>query len=222
MAYIDNASCHSCSKITSKIERYCARDVFKELRIHHGIKGKKRKRPPASGLPMTVEINGQKVEYMVPAAQHPSILTLPFVCAPGILRGDAPSAQWPKATLDRWIFKRHIAGATELVRAMGGTSVTIRKAFTPDNFFRLIAKIAHCYAVAVWGYGTFKPYLTGVILGSEPTAARIRTSRALGRDAAVKTYGLSNRRPTPLPISTARLGRLHSTVCSANSVAMPC
>jgi hypothetical protein len=78
---------------------------------------------------MTVEINGQKVEYMVPAAQHPSILTLPFVCAPGILRGDAPSAQWPEATLDRWIFKRHIAGATELVRAMGGTSFTIRKDF---------------------------------------------------------------------------------------------
>ena len=167
-AYIDNASCHSCGKITSRIELYCARHIFQELRIHHSIKGRKHKKAPPSGLPITVEINGQKEEHVVPVGQHPSLLILPAVSAPGILMGETPSAVWPDARFHCWIFKQHIPGAAQLVKEKGGTLYEVTKTVAPERFFRLIAKIGHCFAVAARGYGTFKPYLPGVILGSDP------------------------------------------------------
>jgi hypothetical protein len=167
-AYIDNASCHSCGAITSGIELYCARHIFQELRIHHSIKGRKHKKAAPSVFPITVEINGQKVEHVVPVEHHPSLLILPAVSAPGILTGEAPSAVWPDARFHCWVFKQHIAGAAALAKKKGGTSYEVTKTVGPERFFRLVAKIGHCFAVAVRGYGTFKPYLPGVILGSDP------------------------------------------------------
>jgi len=82
--------------------------------------------------------------------------------------GAAPSAIWPEARFHCWVFKQHIPSATKLVKEKGGTSYEVTKSVTPERFFRLIAKVAHCFAVAVRGYGTFKPYLPDVILGSEP------------------------------------------------------
>ncbi|PJG53748.1 hypothetical protein CVM73_18615 [Bradyrhizobium forestalis] len=55
-----------------------------------------------------------------------------------------------------------LAGGSVLV---GGTS---KQSFTTEDLGRFLAKIAHSYAVAVRGLGSFVPFLTGAIRGARP------------------------------------------------------
>jgi hypothetical protein len=54
------------------------------------------------------------------------------------------------------------------VNRIGGLNVKLGNGVSADTFGRLLAKIAHSYAVSQFGWGNFTPCLPRVIVGEPP------------------------------------------------------
>lgn len=111
-------------------------------------------------------------ESHVPPDEHPGgCVGYELLDRAGILRG-APQNNDEFVVTSPKLYVPHdfqqrgralgLAGSSVLI---GGTS---RQSFTTEDLGRFLAKIAHSYAVAVHGLGSFVPFLTGAIRGTRP------------------------------------------------------
>lgn len=160
------ASCEKHERSTSQLEDHCVRHLLKFSRPHLGLRGRKSRLVPDTA-PFS-HSEGER-DAKVPTGAHPGYMvdfTYPY---PSYLVGKRPAA--PDAPL---IHVRPIVPDFELrVMRLGGTiKVKLGEKGSIDIFARLLAKIAHVYAVAELGLDGFEPWLPPLILG-EPSTFRI-------------------------------------------------
>jgi hypothetical protein len=162
----EKASCKDCEKATSAVERVCLRNMLLPLRARLGIA--KRRRPKTQRpKELTVELimpDGKLEKRMLPTEKHPLCFALLRFDAPDILLGAPPKESF---TGKRWHYVNRLEADAmlPLYRAKG---FEIGR-FHPGLFSRMLAKIAHAFAVANQGPEAFTPFLTDLILRGSKT-----------------------------------------------------
>jgi len=164
------ASCPWCEQITHAFEGRVIAGFYGDARVFLGLKrGNKRKWPEKfpvyidrsstwKNLTVTRVGDGRQFERIeVSISEHPGAIVCPVFSPAGIFSG----------TDDR-SFKvaiAHAEGFHERLAKLGGGVVIGGPRPGLDDVARFYAKIAHSYAVARFGVGSFIPFLTAGIRG---------------------------------------------------------
>ena len=168
---LPEASCKKCEAITSAFEGTCARKLFGPTRIHLNMQTRRPKDRPTT-LPVEFTFPGGEMRVMeVPIDDHPNTLMMPIFGAPDILRGETPEKD---TSTKRFIIR--LWGPVEkkdetlrrLASKYGAIDAKTMAVMEGDVLRRLVAKIAHAYAVATLGADSFEPFLPEIILGKSP------------------------------------------------------
>jgi hypothetical protein len=106
--------------------------------------------------------DGREEQVMVPADIFPSTLVLPRFDLPDLLSGRKPDGNF-RFTYTTWM--RESDAFDEFKRSRGAISAEVAVSIKPQQFSRVLAKIAHSFAVAERGLGSFKPLLLDLIHG---------------------------------------------------------
>ena len=161
---LPKASCDTCSAITRDIEQFCLRPMRGPFRIRLRLPTRRPKERPTT-LPLEIiRTDGVRERTTVPAED------LPGVCfgfrwpAPGVLLGKPPAENFEGELVARFIEQEVWAHATPDGRKvkLGAVNMLL--------FARMLAKIAHSYAVANLGLSAFSPMLPDLILGRSAAA----------------------------------------------------
>ena len=153
---LPKASCEDCSKITCAFEGHCLGKKFGDVRFYLNIKSRKR------GIPNSFETeiidnNGNKIIKKTLRQDLPGILLMfRFNWIPKILQGLSPAEEFE----GQLCIKSLRPDFDKYINKLGGT-LNLTKGFGAIPFARMLAKIAHSYAIAELGHNSFKPLLTG-------------------------------------------------------------
>jgi hypothetical protein len=165
---LPKASCRTCADLINKFETACLQHMWWPFRKRIGAPTRRKNQPEMLEIR---RIRGAKVgddgvlQYQtagitkLPPTEFPLIFYTFVFTTPGILIGRDPSASVP---YDAWgkvneeDFRKQAPGHGEGFRA--GPEI-------PGALARMIAKIAHAYAVAELGEKSFNPLLRGLIRG---------------------------------------------------------
>lgn len=161
------SSCDDCGTITGGVEQRCCVTSINHLRYPMKFPSRKRRGKAKNSakyrlLPLIgTDASGNLVKLHTEIADSPVGLTLPVFDMPRILLGV------PEFTLDRmnlrlWRYGPPQERIAEVARKHGLTSVAAH--IDAPAIARMIAKIAHSYAVAEFGLDAFSPLLLNVIL----------------------------------------------------------
>lgn len=168
------ASCEVCqTEINDNVEAPCMQKMFRDIRYKLGIGSRRLNKRPAglkasiregcndaaSGLPKADAPIWNDV--LLPYDDHPSPLILPCFKPPGIMMQWTPEESSEKLDTHVWL----LLNPTEFVRSNPERTVRVKTEFNNQIFRRLLAKTAHCAAVAAFGINKFDPCLLDTILG---------------------------------------------------------
>lgn len=161
---LPRASCASCSKKTGAFEQACARDMFGAYRLAGNL--------PTRHLdqrPRTLEIHThsgpdtKREEHWLSLAEYPIIsAVVPELEVAGILRG-APSTEIFQVNPKIINLVRDTEARKKLETE--GKQFEVSRTLKITDFAKLLAKIAHSYAVVELGLEAFHSFLPPLILG---------------------------------------------------------
>ncbi len=163
------SSCADCAKKTGSAEGTCQRTMFGPLRMYHDLPTRRRNERPKK-LPLKVKLSRDADWSFIDVDQevYPFLVLFPILRMPDELSGYTTGGERGAVAKHFWIrgasfrdgFKPHLdALAAELnVAAIEPTAT-----FSVPEFFRMLAKIAHAFAVAEKGMDSFSPFLTPII-----------------------------------------------------------
>lgn len=161
---LPKASCQRCAKITSQVEQFCLRPMLGNFRLRMQFPTRHKKQRPDQLFLEFVDAEGRKHFHPITAD------TLPLVCigyrfhAPELLRGKQPSNQFEGALIARFVEQ-------EIKQLAPSGKERLKFATVNDlTFSRMLAKIAHAYAMAELGAQAFRPLLPAIILGHSSQA----------------------------------------------------
>jgi hypothetical protein len=158
---LPDASCKVCAAITSKVERHCLQKLFMPARFH--LKQRSRKGLPKT-LPVEAVISGLKTNRELTAAEHPGMLWSWALEPPYILDGLEPMGLRRGG---RVAMRALNNDNNERLNKLG--DITLPASFDVTIFARMIAKIAHAYAIAQRGLNGFRPLALEAILADDPS-----------------------------------------------------
>lgn len=161
---LPRASCPQCAKMTGKVERIVLRKMFGAMRIQQGFPTRRPKDRPTH-LPVDVIGDDGAVGIKtVPAMLHPGSFFMFRFGPPGILLQLPPSETFQA---EGWAYvPGHRNPAYFTRHGSRGHKIGM---FHPGIFSQMLAKIAHSFAVADQGLGSFRPMLPDLILGRSKT-----------------------------------------------------
>lgn len=155
---LPKASCEKCQRIINQVEQYCMRTMLGNVRAHMGIRSRKKRPPVPQSLLIAEKDTGRRSRVYKPIRELPLITVMPAFPPPFILSGlPAPEKFWGA----NWA---PFSPSKEFVESVGAQSV-FSEEISPLKFARMLAKIAHSMAVAVYGIDAFQPLLPPLILG---------------------------------------------------------
>jgi hypothetical protein len=154
------ASCPMCERVTSYLDGFAARSVFHHVRSSAGMRS--RRKLPKEFPAIMNYADGREEQVMVPADIFPSTLVLPRFDLPDLLSGRKPDGNF-RFRYTTWM--RESVAFDEFKRSRGAISAEVAVSIKPQQFSRVLAKIAHSFAVAERGLGSFKPLLLDLIHG---------------------------------------------------------
>ena len=157
------ASCMSCEAITGAVEGGILGRTLKSLRVHLGIRGKKR-RPAPMVMPLTKSDENKNEENVdLPSADYPVIFNMPAFGVPGVFMGG------PGGNQAVYGFRLVILNYDQkkLLRDYGVASFA-SVPWDTHLLFRMLAKIGHALAVAELGKEKFTPSLLDLITKGNP------------------------------------------------------
>jgi hypothetical protein len=167
---LPRASCKACALDTSKFELRLLRGPLWPARVRFGIGGKRRPSDVPTSFEMHVVRDGASRLERVAASDHLSSIVLPVLAKPGLLRSD-----WSAGSIDvSGIYVGHIDRTPEQTRkGLGAEDVSVTMRYPVADFARLLAKIAHGYAVAHRGLAsvTSKRLVPGILGRELPNVA---------------------------------------------------
>jgi len=171
-----DASCGDCQcEINKHIENLCMKRMFRDIRYRRKLGTRRvRKRPKvlrqqeltswdgdiSNVQPPAKSPEGSWEWRDVPYEKHLSLLVLARFKPAGFLRGLSQQASMADAFLGNWIL-------SELSETEPQNPVYVETEFSIPAFAKLIAKIAHAYAVFRHGVEGFDPFLADFILGKD-------------------------------------------------------
>ena len=159
---LQESSCESCRKITSRFEGFCARTMLGPYRVRSDAPTRRRSQRPTELSLGLVDKDGTKREVDVPADEHPGTLMLPVFAQPRRL---TTSTDERRETFIMWFALPDI-DVFELPKLHSAEAMRLGS-FEILNFCQLLAKIAHSgayYLVPGWTE-TWEPLLVELILG---------------------------------------------------------
>ncbi|HFT6990843.1 TPA: hypothetical protein ACGRQA_000115 [Stenotrophomonas maltophilia] len=169
---LPKSSCRPCASMTSAFEaRYTKQSIGIFREVIGAPTKRPRKRKDNVGLWLADRVDGEirplgrKQDWdveLVPGLYIALTMPLPTVIS-GAENTEALDCQlWTWGSYDPKFF----SGFQE------GGSVHIGS-IHPESFLRMLAKIAHCFAIAELGINAFTPLLLDIIRGSEPLSNRL-------------------------------------------------
>ena len=165
---LPKSSCVVCARITRDFEQTCARGMFGKLRILFNLPTQHKKQRPTE-LPVEIVIGGNERIISVPIADCPSVpVGFPVFDKPGIMRGGKPGEPFRRASIKPvlpYIADNNERIARLFARFQEPINFRVRSRLSIGPFVRMLAKIAHSFAVAEFGADSFEYMLPDVILG---------------------------------------------------------
>ena len=158
---LPRASCRSCQTEIQTFETICMRKTLLPYRKASGLIRHPNDLPRSVPLTLDLELKGPT---QVALDMHPNVVVLPGLRElPGVLRGRPPE---PMMQFDYKIFGR-LDILDETKRRLQEQQVV---GIYLDGYawLRMLAKIAHGYAIAELGLNGFSPALPDLILGRNP------------------------------------------------------
>ncbi|MGY4256758.1 hypothetical protein ACVI1L_003826 [Bradyrhizobium sp. USDA 4516] len=141
-------SCDQCAKITKRIETTCMRGSLLHARVKYALHNTPSERPEGFPIKFTAS-DGRRWTQKVRPDEFPITWMLPVLEQPGIISGVTPE----ESKLGILTIKNDDELYQKLLRRPGVHSVQPESGgVVIDQFYRWIAKIAFCYAVARFGY----------------------------------------------------------------------
>jgi len=182
---LDKASCSAalgvksakhCSEITRDIEQFCFRSMLGHFRHYIDLPVSQ----PRSKLPLTIIHSDGVMEVKdVDINDHIGMMSVPIFDKPGLLTG-----RLYEALVDTWTFipnKEPFSGYPEKTR-LG------RNKFHARTYAKMLAKIAHSFAVAQFGIDAFEEmFLPSLILDKKDQVPCDRYVGCLERNPAPET-----------------------------------
>lgn len=166
---IPNGSCSECARVTSAFEGVVQRTMLGPLRLMFGMPSRRKRERPKK-LPLKVRVTpGADWTFMdVDQEVYPFLVLLPNLTLPDEITGfkrDGPrhaaaKTYWIRGASLRNNFDEHCHG---LAAELGVVEIMPTATSDAESFFRMLAKIAHAYAVAELGSEAFKPFLIPMI-----------------------------------------------------------
>jgi hypothetical protein len=155
---LPKASCVPCATITGRFEQTCIKQSFGLVRGKHGLPTRRKKE---RRIYFPLHYGSNLSERRVHFSSHPFVVALPSF-------GSEP-----------WLLDSKPHGNTTLLvvtdkaaRRRAALPVSYSMLMDFDAFYRMLAKIAHSFAVAEYGIDSFIPFLIELIIhgkGSRPT-----------------------------------------------------
>jgi hypothetical protein len=186
-AILPDSCCAKCQRIIHEFETYCAEHIFMDIRVHHDVHSRSGRR---SVLPVYSKASpdlDEKDKILVPIKDHPGWLIMPSFDIPGIFDNRAGSDRFPTVTIHAWSITNIDQQKKKWAKFGIKDAWTMRK-IDPKLFGRMIAKIAHCTAIAYMGPRKFKPLLKETILE--------------GKNIPHYVGSATDRTPEPVPMKT--------------------
>ena len=161
------SSCLPCAKITGSVEQFCLRTMFGVARAHLGLGTRRPKeRPPTFAL-RHKRHDGYLEAVPVKPDSQPILLHLVKLAPPGIVVGEEPKNVFENAQSVISLSRPADILSKELPQFTG---MNIQSPpIEMSRFSRMLAKIAHSFAVAERGIDSFTPLLPELILGRYDT-----------------------------------------------------
>lgn len=163
---LPDASCKLCRKITGQFEQVCCRLIYGPLRIRLGMSTRRPKERPTHLKTIKRHVDGKEEVVSVPADEYPRSCVGMQLPLPGIMRGVPPSI--------------NVDGVSFVVATEKSDEERFIKPIIPEDqqrlllatidptaLCRMLAKIAHSFAVANLGLTAFRHRLPPLILGKE-------------------------------------------------------
>ena len=160
---LPKASCEAHRRITSKVERYCLREMFGSFRLHTNLN---QSAPPPSLPHIIIGDGGTRQVRDVAVTDYPYALALACFPQPGILAGREPTDSFQ---LKPWFWVAD--GEIERQQRLHGGAGFSSPEFHPTMFCRMLAKIALGFAVAMMTPKgiSFEPLVRDLIVRGSPT-----------------------------------------------------
>jgi hypothetical protein len=158
------ASCRHHEKVTTQFEDHCFKGMMETARDHLGLRG--RQKIKGRNKLRVLFSDGSRSEPL-PLHEHPSALIIPRMPVPTVYFKKHETEDLPPAVQINVtpMGKDIIERAKKLKK-----EINLTRGLSALQFYRLIAKIAHSFAVAELGF-TFEPYLINLIEANPPLFA---------------------------------------------------
>jgi hypothetical protein len=163
---LPRSSCKKCATITGKFEGTVQRMMLGPTRIRMGLPTRRPDERPTELTLFLSEPNGSgSEERKIPAHEFPFVIPGLILPPPGILTGER---RHNKIVGESWI--GYADEKVTKIHLETGKAVRVAT-FNNLLFSQMLAKIAHAYAVAEWGFHSFRPLLLDLILNRTDTIA---------------------------------------------------
>lgn len=162
---LGKATCENCRKKTEDIERRVLRTSMRGMRIAAGMRTRHRQELPAT-LPAQVRRGRVWHDVDLPINQYTGGAILPLFGPPTeTVGGPDPGGLVAKGSFVLTATPSGADTSLSVATRAGGEAYRVLTAVDLTAFARLIAKIAHGYAVDFFGLDGFEPNLPPAILG---------------------------------------------------------
>ena len=168
---LEKSSCQSCATRTSSFELTCLRTMYGPLRLLYDLPTRRTKKRPKE-LPLKVKFSPDEKEHqiiMVDQKKYPFLITFPYFETPGFINGyqinqsGGPKSKrfWIRGASPYFSFERL---NQKLLLELNAYEIFPESKAEVPAFCKLLAKIAHGYAVAKIGFSNFEAALKTFII----------------------------------------------------------
>ena len=148
---LEDASCASCSKVTSRFERIVLRRHLLKVRSAFGLKTRRPGKRPGKFPLEFVSPKGKEI-IDISVRDQPVFLSLPLYRLPGCALGEEnDKSRWFSGFDFIRVAGPSVADFHHELRRKGKDSALFRVRFSPGAFAKMIGKIAYGFAVAHFG-----------------------------------------------------------------------
>lgn len=167
---LPQASCPTCSRITSEFERTCLRRMYGPLRLLYDLPSRRStKRPETLNLKVKYAPDQDWTYVPVRLERYPFLVTFPYLGMPRMMTkgaladspGPVTSRLWIRGASPEHDFKQLLQSLTE---ELGVCSLMPESHAEVTAFCKLLAKIAHAYAIAELGFESVKSVVAPFIV----------------------------------------------------------
>ena len=168
---LEQSSCPECAKITSAFELTCSRTMYGPLRLLYDLPTRRPQKRPKR-LPLKAKFSSNETEYqtvLIEQNKFPFLITFPYFDTPGVVNenqihqsgGPKSKRLWIRGASPYYSFRDLME---KLLSDLKAYEIFPESKAEIPAFCKLLAKIAHSFAVAEIGLSGFKPVLEPIII----------------------------------------------------------